>query len=79
MVRVGRPITSERRASKTYAAAAQLIYSVVWANFTRSLLLIVLCSMAGYLSDFDDVDDNFEYDGRSDDVIPVDLCVESPL
>ena len=34
------------------------------ANFTRSLLLIVLCNMAGYLSDSDDVDDNFEYDGR---------------
>ena len=29
-----------------------------------SLLLIVLCNMAGYLSDFDDVDDNFEYNGR---------------
>ena len=34
------------------------------ANFTCSLLLIVLCNMAGYLSDFDDVDDNFEYNGR---------------
>ena len=34
-------------------------------DFTRSLLLIVLCNMAGYLSDFDDVDNgNFEYDGR---------------
>jgi len=28
------------------------------------VLLIVLCNMAGYLSDFDDVDDNFEYEGR---------------
>ena len=44
------------------------VYSLraLWqsANFTCSLLLIVLCNMAGYLSDFDDVDDDFEYDGR---------------
>ena len=35
------------------------------ANFIQSLLLIVLCNMLDYLSDFDDVDDDFEYDGRS--------------
>ena len=35
------------------AAAEQLIYS-----------MLVLCNMAEYLSDFDDVDYDFEYDGR---------------
>ena len=61
------------------------------ANFTQSLLLVVLCNMAGYLSDFDDVDDNFEYDGRPyrsewavlqrrvDEVIPLDRFKKTEL
>ena len=41
------------------------IHSVLCdSRLTSHSLLIVLCNMAGYLSDFDDVDDNFEYDGR---------------
>ena len=34
------------------------------ANFIQSLLLLVLFNMLEFLSDFDDVDDDFEYDGR---------------
>ena len=34
------------------------------ANFVKSLLLLFLFNMLEYLSDFDDVDDDFEYDGR---------------
>jgi len=49
-------------------AAQQLQHSLftpcsVTVGYLWSLLLVVLWNMAEYLSDFDDVDDDFEYDG----------------